>query len=141
VVEIQADTLKIEICAPERRPAACDATEVILPGSEGVFTVLPGHTPLLATLGTGVMTVFGVDRQEQFYALNGGFAEVNQDHVVVLTDTAESEHEIDVARAEAARDRAERRLKQREEAIDMARAEAALQRALARLAAKRQEGY
>ncbi|HEV8614188.1 MAG TPA: ATP synthase F1 subunit epsilon, partial [Methylomirabilota bacterium] len=95
--------------------------------------VLPGHAPLLATLGIGELT-YRVGREERHVALAGGFAEVRNDKVIVLADTAETPAEIDRARAERAKERAEQRLSGRsQEAIDYARAMCALARALTRI--------
>ena len=107
--------------------------EVVAPGSEGYFGVLPGHAPFLATLGIGEL-MYRVGREEYHVAVSGGFAEVRNDKVIVLADSAETPAEIDRARAERARDRAEARLTGRtQEEIDYARANAALARALSRL--------
>lgn len=133
--------LHLEICTPERTPVRLEASEAIVPGALGVFTVLPGHTPLLATLGVGVLIAHTTAGEDRFFAINGGFAEVAQDRIIVLATTAESDHEIDPSRAEAARERAEQRLKPPlDEDVDMARAEMALRRALARLDAHRRVG-
>jgi F-type H+-transporting ATPase subunit epsilon len=107
--------------------------EVVVPGSEGYFGVLPGHAPFLATLGIGELT-YRQGREERHLAVSGGFAEVRNDKVIVLADTAERPDEIDRARAERARERAERRLGGRtQEEIDYTRAACALARALTRL--------
>ena len=107
--------------------------EVVVPGSEGYFGVLPGHAPLLATLGIGELT-YRIGREERHVAVSGGFAEVRNDKVIVLADTAELPQDIDRTRAERARDRAEQRLSGRsQEETDFVRASAALARALTRL--------
>src|ERR671925_480929 len=112
---------------------AAEADEVVVPGSEGYFGVLPGHAPLLATLGIGELT-YRIGREEYHVAVSGGFCEVRNDKVIVLADSAELPAEIDRARAERARDRAEQRLSGRSgEDVDYARANAALARALIRL--------
>jgi F-type H+-transporting ATPase subunit epsilon len=104
-----------------------------VPGSEGYFGVLPGHAPLLATLGIGELT-YRIGRDERHVAIAGGFAEVRNDKVIVLADSAERPQDIDRARAERARDRAEQRLAGRaQDEIDYARAGAALARALTRI--------
>ena len=141
MVEVQADRVQVEICAPERSPIRLEAREVVVPGAHGVFTVLPGHTTLLSTLASGTLVVYDTEGKEQFFAVHGGFAEVNFNRIVVLTVTAETDDEIDVKRAEAALERAEQRLKQRDEKLDFARAEAALERALARLLTHQRKSY
>jgi F-type H+-transporting ATPase subunit epsilon len=129
-----ADRLTLEIATPMRLVVSEVVDEIVLPGALGYFGVLPGHAPFLTTLGIGEVT-YRVARDEQHLALAGGFAEVRNDKVIVLADTAERPEEIDRARAERARERAERRLSGRgsEDAIDYARASAALMRALTRL--------
>jgi len=137
----ERETLQLEICAPDRSPAELDVREVIVPGSEGVFAVLPGHTAFLSTLKAGVLVAYDTKGQQHSYALNGGFSEVLEERVVVLTLSFESSDDIDIERARAARARAEERLSKREAHIDVARAEAALARALARIHAHSGEGY
>ena len=106
--------------------------EVVAPGTEGELTVLPMHAPLLTMIKPGVMRIVkGNDETEM--AIDGGFLEVRGDRVTVLADAAERAEEIDVARAEEARRRAERQLEERETEVDLARAAAELQRALLRL--------
>ena len=107
---------------------------MVAPGTEGYFGVLPGHAPFLTTLGVGEVT-YRIGREEHHLAVAGGFAEVRNDKVIMLLDVAERPDEIDRARAERARERAERRLAGRaQEDVDYTRALAALMRALARLA-------
>jgi F-type H+-transporting ATPase subunit epsilon len=128
-----ADRLALEIATPMRLVVAESVDEVVVPGSEGYFGVLPGHAPFLATLGIGELT-YRQGREERHLAVSGGFAEVRNDKVIILADTAERPDEIDRARAERARERAERRLGGRtQEEIDYTRASCALARALARL--------
>jgi F-type H+-transporting ATPase subunit epsilon len=128
-----ADQLTLELATPMRLVVTAQVDEVVAPGSEGYFGVLPGHAPFLATLGIGEL-MYRVGREEYHVAVSGGFAEVRNDKVIVLADAAETPAEIDRARAERARDRAEARLTGRtQEEIDYARATAALARALSRL--------
>lgn len=128
-----ADRLALEVATPTRLAVAETVDEVVLPGSQGYFGVLPGHAPFLTTLGVGELT-YRVGREERHLAVAGGFAEVRNDKVIVLADTAERPDEIDRDRAERARERAERRLAGRSsEDVDYVRAAAALARALARL--------
>ena len=95
--------------------------------------MLPGHAAFLTTLGIGEL-MYRIGRDEHYLVVANGFAEVRNDKVIVLADTAERPEEIDRARAERARDRAERRLSGRaDEEVDYQRALAALARALARL--------
>lgn len=128
-----AERLTLELATPTRMVVAETVDEVVVPGSEGYFGVLPGHAPLLATLGIGELT-YRIGREERHVAVSGGFAEVRNDKVIVLADTAELPQDIDRARAERARARAEQRLSGRaQDEIDYARAGAALARALTRI--------
>src|SRR5438477_4094430 len=129
-----ADRLTLEVATPSRLVVSESVDEVVVPGSEGYFGVLPGHAPLLATLGTGELT-YRVGRDEYHVALACGFAEVRNDKIIILADVAETPADIDRARAERARDRAEARLAGRagQEEVDYTRAMAALARALTRL--------
>jgi F-type H+-transporting ATPase subunit epsilon len=132
-----ADRLSLEITTPMRLVVAEQVDEVVAPGIEGYFGVLPGHAPFLTTLGVGVVT-YRIGRDEHQLAVAGGFAEVRNDKVVILADSAERPDEVDRARAERAKERAERRLSGRtQEDIDYARCQAALARALTRLAVAR----
>ena len=128
-----ADRLTLEIATPTRMVVAETADEVVLPGSEGSFGILPGHAPFLTTLGIG-QGMYRVGREEYYLVIVGGFAEVRNDKVIVLADAAERPDEIDRARAERAKERAERRLSGRSpDELDYTRALASLLRALARL--------
>ena len=128
-----AERLTLELATPTRMVVAETVDEVVVPGSEGYFGVLPGHAPLLATLGIGEL-MYRVGRDERHVAVAGGFAEVRNDKVIVLADTAELPQDIDRGRAERARDRAEQRLSGRsQEEVDYRRAAAALARAQTRL--------
>jgi len=130
---MNSDRLTLEIATPMRLAVAETVDEVVAPGVQGYFGVLPGHAPFLTTLGTGEI-MYRVGRDEHHLAIAGGFAEVRNDKVIVLADTAERPEEIDRDRAARARERAERRLSARSpEDVDFARASAALARALARL--------
>jgi F-type H+-transporting ATPase subunit epsilon len=128
-----ADRITLEIATPIRLVVAETVDEIVIPGSQGYFGVLPGHAAFLTTLGVGEL-MYRIGRDEHYLAVAGGFAEVRNDKVIVLADTAERPEEIDRTRAERARERAERRLAGRvEEEVDYQRALAALARALARL--------
>jgi len=125
--------LKIDVVTAERVVYSAEVDAVIAPGMEGQLGILPHHAPLMTTLQSGEL-VIRKGGQEESLAISGGFLEVRPDHVIVLADQAERAEEIDVARAEAARKRAEERLKEgRAAGTDAATAEMALRRALARL--------
>ena len=128
-----AERLTLELATPTRLMVSAEVDEVVVPGRQGYFGVLPGHAPLLATLGIGELT-YRIGRDEYHVAVVGGFAEVRNDKVIILADSAEAPSDIDRARAERARDRAEARLTGRsQEDVDYARVTAALARALTRL--------
>src|SRR5215208_4775305 len=117
--------LTLEIVTPDRSLVTQEVDEVQLPGSEGYFGVLPGHTPLLATLQVGEL--WSRKGSEKYYlSIAFGFAEVLPDRVTILAELAERPDEIDVARAEAARRRAEERIAKPAADIDFERARIAL---------------
>lgn len=125
--------LSLQIITPERIVfEEQDVESVTLPGIEGELTVLPSHSPLMTALQPGPV-VFRKEGVETDVALSGGFLEIRDDKVVVLADTAERSDEIDAARAEAARQRAQTAIASREGEVDIAAAFAALSRAQARL--------
>ena len=130
-----ASTIRLELVTPERLLLSEEVDEVVLPGYEGEFGVLPGHTQLLAILNIGILW-YRIGSAIKKIALGGGFSEVTHERVVVMADSAERADEIDVGRAQRARDRAETRLKELSMDDDTyAKVHAALQRALVRMAA------
>ena len=124
--------LTLEIVTPERSLASEQVDEVQLPGSEGYFGVLPGHTPLLATLQVGELW-YRIGQEKQYLAVAFGFAEVLPDRVTVLAQIAERPEDIDVPRAEAARKRAEDRIAKPQTEMDFERARIAMMKSLIRL--------
>jgi len=124
--------LKIDIVTAERVVYSAEADAVIAPGVEGQLGILPHHAPLMTTLNAGELIVRR-GGEEQILAISGGFLEVRPDRVIVLADQAERAEEIDAARAEEAKKRAEERLQKRAEGVDETKAEAALRRAMVRL--------
>jgi F-type H+-transporting ATPase subunit epsilon len=131
-------TIRCEIVSQDRLVYEGDVDIVVIPGSEGEMGILPDHAPLLTTLALGVVKV-RIGTQEEIFTVTGGLAEVQPDIVTVLADAAENVEEIDVARAEEARQRAEELLKEGPPAdIDRYLAiEAALRRSNLRLEAAR----
>jgi len=126
-----AETIQLEIVTPERL-VVNEAVEYIeIPGKTGYLGVLPGHAPLISELAAGELT-YRTGNQTKRVAVAWGFAEVLQTKVTVLAETAEKAEEIDTARAEAAKKKAETEL-QKAGPEGNAEAEAALQRATARL--------
>lgn len=129
--------LTVEIVTAERVVRVEQGVEVLIaPGSEGQLAILPKHAALMTTLAPGAL-IFRRGQNESEFVVMGGFMEVRNDRVTVLADAAEAAEEIDIARAEAARARAEERLRRIREQnirdVDLARAQAALQRSLLRL--------
>ena len=124
--------IKLEIVTPERSLVTADVDEVQLPGSEGYFGVLPGHTPLLATLKVGEMW-YRIGQERHYLAIAFGFVEVLPERVTVLAQVAERAEDIDVARAEAAKRRAEERITGRSVDMDIERARIAMMKSLVRL--------
>jgi F-type H+-transporting ATPase subunit epsilon len=126
-----ADTIQLEIVTPERL-VVNEAVEYIeIPGKTGYLGVLPGHAPLISELAAGELT-YRMGNQTKRVAVAWGFAEVLQAKVTILAEAAERAEEIDTARAEAAKRKAEAEL-QKAGAEGNAEAQAALQRASARL--------
>ncbi|MBI2980033.1 MAG: F0F1 ATP synthase subunit epsilon [Chloroflexi bacterium] len=125
-------SIKLDIVTAERVLYSEEVDAVIAPGVEGQLGILPHHTPLMTTLQAGELRV-KKGREEFSLVVSGGFLEVRPDRVIVLADTAERAEEIDIARAEEAKRRAQEQLSRRTPDVDMAQAEAALRRSLARL--------
>ena len=128
-------TLRLEILTIERKLLDDDVNMVIAPGSEGVLGILPQHIALLTALSYGELQIKKEGEEDQFFAISGGFMEVLPDHVIVLADAAERATEIDLERAQAARQRAETLLSHAKagETVDFDRVEAALQRSALRI--------
>lgn len=125
-------TFQLEILTLQREFLREQARFVIAPGQEGIFEVLPGHAPFIFALKPGPLRIRQPDGKDAHVAVGSGFLIVQPENVIVLTRSAERPEEIDKARAEKAKARAEERLQKRDE-VDAQRAQAALQRALARL--------
>lgn len=124
--------LELQIVTPDRLVVRERVDEVQIPGAQGYFGVLPGHTPMLAALAVGEMW-YRKGAEKTYVSLAYGFAEVLPDSVTVLAQLAERADEIDVARAQAARKRAEDRLAGPRSDIDYERARIALAKSLSRL--------
>jgi F-type H+-transporting ATPase subunit epsilon len=106
---------------------------VIAPGQEGVFEVLPNHAEFVFALKPGPLRVRTPEGKDEYVSVGSGFLVVQKERTTVLTRSAERPENIDVERAQRAKERAEQRLREKASAVDLARAQAALQRALARL--------
>ena len=125
-------TLRLEIITAERQVFADDVNVVVAPGIEGELGILPHHAPLMTILKPGELLI-KKDSKETYMSVSGGFLEIRPDKIIVLADACERAEEIDIERAEAAKRRAEERLKTHPPDVDMAQVQAALLRSLVRL--------
>ncbi len=135
MAELGVTSFRLEIVTPQRLIVSDEVAELMAPGAEGYFGVLPGHIPFITTLDIGELA-YRKGKDERHLAVTWGYIEVRGDKVIVLAETAERAEEIDATRAEGARERAERRLHdwgEGDETIDFTRAQTALHRALTRL--------
>jgi F-type H+-transporting ATPase subunit epsilon len=124
--------IQLQIVSADRSLVNETVDEVEIPGFDGYFGVLPGHTPLLAVLGAGELW-YRQGETKHYLAIAFGFAEVQPDRVTILAQIAERSDEIDVARAEAAKKRAEQRVVQPAIDMDAERARIALMKSLIRI--------
>src|SRR3982750_785538 len=127
-------SINLQIVTPDRLLVNEQVDEVEIPGSEGYFGVLPGHTPLLAALAVGELW-YRRGQEKTYVSIAFGFAEVLPDRVTILARLAERADDIDVERAEAAKARAEKRLAgaQQQSAVDYERARTSLLKSMSRL--------
>ena len=125
-------TLQLEVVTPDKTVVSAEVEMVVCPGVEGEFGVLPQHVSLLSALKIGDLR-YRVNGKDENVFISGGFADVNNNVLSVLAESAELAGDIDTARAQAASERAEKRLTAHDESVDQTRAEAALQRAITRL--------
>ena len=133
-----AENIRLEIVTPEKAVVSEEAKIVMAPGELGEFGVLSGHTPFMTSLKLGSVHYEDSSGTERFVFVSGGFAEALPDRVTILADSAERRKDIDIDRAKAAKDRAEKRLASTETSgsaadIDFTRARAALLRAINRI--------
>ncbi len=128
------DSIQLIVVTPERQLLRESVVEVTVPGLDGELGILPGHAPLITELGIGELNYRrSSNGQPTPLAILGGFAEVLPDRVTILAETAERAMEIDLGRAEAALERAQKRLTSGETNLDWDRASLALQRSLIRI--------
>src|SRR5205809_2431275 len=125
-------SLELQIVTPDKLLVTEQVDEVEIPGAEGYFGVLPGHTPMLATIQVGELW-YRKGTEKVYLSIAFGFAEVLPDRVTILAQLAEKADEIDIARAEAAKKRAEERLTKSTVDMDFERARIAMMKALIRL--------
>jgi F-type H+-transporting ATPase subunit epsilon len=125
-------TFKLEIVTAEKMVFSDEVSALIARGVEGQLGILPHHAPLMTMLQPGDLMI-RKDKEEEYLAISGGFLEVRPDKVIILADACERVDEIDIARAEEAKKRAQETLKVAPLTVDAAVAEAALRRSIARL--------
>jgi len=130
-----AENIKLEVVTPEKSVVSEEAQIVMAPGSLGEFGILVGHTPFLTTLKIGTIRYKDAGGTEKYVFVNSGFAEALPNKVTVLAESAERRKDIDVERAKAAMERAEKRLAEdrSKEDIDFNRAKISLARAIERV--------
>jgi F-type H+-transporting ATPase subunit epsilon len=126
--------IQLHVVSADRSLVNEQVDEVEIPGADGYFGVLPGHTPLLATLHVGTLW-YRQGQEKHYLAIAFGFAEVQPDRVTILAQIAERAGDVDVSRAEAAKRRAEERLARPLPDMDFERAKVALMKSLMRLQA------
>ena len=128
------DTFRLEIVTAERMVYSEDIDALVAWGVEGQLGILPHHAPLMTMLQPGDLMI-RKNKEEEYLAISGGFLEVRPDKVIILADACERVDEIDIARAEEAKRRAQETMKVAPLSVEAAAAEAALRRSLARLKA------
>jgi len=132
--------IRCEVVTAERTVFQDEVDMVVAPGIEGQLGILPHHAPLMTSLTYGELIIHREGREDEYIAIGGGFLEVGPEHVTILADSAERAGEIDEARAEEARRRAEELMAQKQrEDVDFVRAEAALRRSMLRLKVARRK--
>ena len=124
--------IQLQIVSADRSLVKEQVDEVEIPGSDGYFGVLPGHTPLLALLGVGELW-YRQGQEKHYLSLAFGFAEIQAEQVTILAQVSEKADEVDIARAESAKRRAEERLATPQIDMDAERARIALLKSLIRL--------
>ena len=134
-----ADTFQLEIVTPEKMVVKDHAEEMQIPGKNGYLGILPGHAPLITELAVGQIS-YRTGTDTHYLCVAWGFAEVLPDKVTILAETAERGEDVDCARAQKAKQRAEQRLTSGDPEVDVPRAQNALARANARLDVAGKEG-
>ena len=127
---------KLEVVTPNRKFLEADIEMLVVKTIDGDIAVLANHTPLVTPLSIGILKLNYPDGTSKIATVCGGFMEVTKEKTTIVTDSAEWPEEIDANRAEAAKKRAEERLKKKDSSLDVARAEMALKRALNRINAR-----
>jgi len=127
-------TFRLEIVTAERLVFSEDIDALVAWGVEGQLGILPHHAPLMTMLQPGDLMI-RKNKEEEYLAISGGFLEVRPDKVIILADACERVDEIDIARAEEAKKRAQETMRSAPLSVDAGVAEAALRRSMARLKA------
>jgi F-type H+-transporting ATPase subunit epsilon len=133
------DTFELEIVTPDKLVVKDAAEEMQIPGKNGYLGILPGHAPLISELAVGQIS-YRNGSETHYLCVAWGFAEVLPDKVTILAETAERGEDVDCARAEKAKERAEKRLTSGDPEVDVDRAQNALAKANNRLQAAAKEG-
>lgn len=130
-----ADTIKFEVVTPDQLIVSEDVDYVGVPGVQGQFGVLSNHIPFLSALAIGSL-YYRKDGQVKYLFVSGGFAEVSPDSLTILAESAEKAEDIDLTRAQKAKERAEARIQREKDRVDFTRAQVALRRAIERISLK-----
>ena len=130
-----ADTIKFEVVTPEQLILSEEVDYVGVPGVQGQFGVLSNHIPFLSALAIGSL-YYRKDGRVKYLFVSGGFAEVSPDSLTILAESAEKAEDIDLTRAQQAKERAEQRVQREKDRIDFTRAQVALRRAIERISVK-----
>jgi len=134
-----ADSFQLEIVTPDKLVVKDTAEEMQIPGKNGYLGILPGHAPLISELAVGQIS-YRNGSETHYLCVAWGFAEVLPDKVTILAETAERGEDVDCARADKAKERAEKRLTSGDPEVDVDRAQNALAKANNRLQAAAKEG-
>jgi F-type H+-transporting ATPase subunit epsilon len=134
-----SDSFQLEIVTPDKLVVKDRAEEMQIPGKNGYLGILPGHAPLITELSVGQIS-YRSGSEAHYLCVAWGFAEVLPDKVTILAETAERGEDVDCARAQKAKERAEKRLLSGDPEVDVPRAQHALDRATSRLDAAAKEG-
>ncbi|MDO5388745.1 MAG: F0F1 ATP synthase subunit epsilon [Clostridia bacterium] len=127
-----ADKFKLDIIASDRHFYNGEAEMIVLPGIDGEYGVMSGHEAMITAVVTGEVDIT-VDGELKTVAVSEGFAEIKPDNVIIIVDSAEWPEEIDIKRAERAKERAEERMRQEQSILEYYHTQAALSRAMNRL--------
>ncbi len=130
--------ISLEIISPSKTVFQGQVTSVNVPGTSGSFQILKNHAPLVSTLEIGELRI-SIEDQKRYFAISGGTIEVLNNKVLVLADSVEDVEEIDLDRAVESKERAEKRLSEKNPDIDVERAKASFLRAMNRI--KLKEAY